>query len=91
MLGVTDLNLFDSLLAQLRSSTIACSFLRIGQTQCARCSFGLVPHMELLQFIASATFGTFIGDPHDDVRIIFIYLQSLFSLCCLCNRGNLEK
>lgn len=63
MLGVTDLNLFDSLLAQLRSSTIACSFLRIGQTQCARCVFGLVPHVELLQFISSATFGAYLGDP----------------------------
>ncbi|XP_062615666.1 KICSTOR complex protein SZT2-like, partial [Saccostrea cucullata] len=66
MLGVTDLNLFDTLLAQLRSSTIACSFLRIGQTQCARCSFGLVPHVELLQFISSTTFGTYIGDPPDE-------------------------
>lgn len=75
MLGVTDLNLFDSLLAQLRSSTIACSFLRIGQTQCARCIFGLVPHVELLQFIASATFGAYLGDPQSEVIRLIPYFN----------------
>lgn len=82
MLGVTDLNLFDSLLAQLRSSTIACSFLRIGQTQCARCIFGLVPHVELLQFIASATFGAYLGDPQSEViRLISLCIYKFFSHC----------
>jgi hypothetical protein len=93
MLGVTDLNLFDSLLAQLRSNTITCSFLRIGQTQCARCSFGLVPHVELLQFIASATFGTYLGDPHDDVGMISLnkyflhYLVIDVQESCFANRA----
>lgn len=89
MLGVTDLNLFDSLLAQLRSSTIACSFLRIGQTQCARCIFGLVPHVELLQFIASATFGAYLGDPQSEViRLISFCIYKVLSHCLGVSNWN---
>ncbi|KAK3091384.1 hypothetical protein FSP39_019468 [Pinctada imbricata] len=65
VLGVTDHTQFDVILNQLRSSTISCSFLKIGQSYCPRSQFGYVPHLELLQFIATATFGAYFDSCPD--------------------------
>lgn len=73
MLGVTDNNLFDSLMTQLRNSTIACSFLKTGDTYCSRCQFGHIPHVELLQFIATATFGAYFSSCPDLVTIVYCH------------------
>ncbi|XP_060082039.1 KICSTOR complex protein SZT2-like [Ylistrum balloti] len=61
MMGSPDANIFDHIMTQLRNSTVACSFLKIGETYCARCQFGCIPHVELLQFIATATFGAYFA------------------------------
>lgn len=66
---VTDSNRFDALMTQLRNSTIACSFLKMGDTYCARAQFGHIPHVELLQFISTATFGAYFSSCPDLVRI----------------------
>ncbi|XP_052100492.1 KICSTOR complex protein SZT2-like isoform X3 [Mytilus californianus] len=62
---VTDSNRFDALMTQLRNSTIACSFLKMGDTYCARAQFGHIPHVELLQFISTATFGAYFSSCPD--------------------------
>ncbi|XP_014668477.1 PREDICTED: protein SZT2-like [Priapulus caudatus] len=59
--GPPDTAMFESLLVQLRNSTIACSFLNISSPYHPACSLGYVPYMELLQFIATATFGAFMS------------------------------
>lgn len=76
--AVTDSNRFDLLMTQLRNSTIACSFLKMGQSYCPRTQFGHVPHVELLQFIASATFGSYFSTCPDLVSIVCDYSISYF-------------
>ncbi|XP_021342251.1 protein SZT2-like isoform X1 [Mizuhopecten yessoensis] len=61
MMGSPDANMFDHIMTQLRNSTVACSFLKMGETYCARCQFGCIPHVELLQFMATATFGAYFA------------------------------
>ncbi|KAJ8305511.1 LOW QUALITY PROTEIN: hypothetical protein KUTeg_016056 [Tegillarca granosa] len=82
ILGVTDNNLFDSLMTQLRNSTIACSFLKTGDTYCSRCQFGHIPHVELLQFIATATFGAYFSSCPDLVLKSQINILCIFTLSC---------
>ncbi|ESO95892.1 hypothetical protein LOTGIDRAFT_144381, partial [Lottia gigantea] len=69
LVGLPDANLFESLLTQIRNSTISCSFLKIGSNQpdFGQYGFGHVPHVELMQFLATATFGAYIAScPKDD-------------------------
>ncbi|GIY29627.1 KICSTOR complex protein SZT2 [Caerostris extrusa] len=49
----------DSLLTQLRNSTIACSFIQLGSPFHAFSCFGRVPYKELMEFIANATCGAY--------------------------------
>ena len=58
-LGMPDANLFEFLLSQLRASTISCSFMRIGESKSPFGHFGHVSHIELMQFVATATFGSY--------------------------------
>ncbi|XP_041357997.1 KICSTOR complex protein SZT2-like isoform X2 [Gigantopelta aegis] len=63
MVALPDASLLESLLSQLRKSTIACSFFKIGSAGacCLHHQFGHVPHIQLMQFIATATFGAYFG------------------------------
>ncbi|GAB1605816.1 Hypothetical predicted protein [Argonauta hians] len=61
MVGLPDASMFEALVAQLRNSTIACSFLHIGCSHHSNLSFGRVPHTELMKFIATATFGGYFA------------------------------
>lgn len=70
-LGVPDANLFEFLLTQLRTSTIACTFLRIGENRTPFGHFGHIPHTELMQFIATATFGSYFDTCPDVVSLVY--------------------
>ncbi|XP_022100207.1 KICSTOR complex protein SZT2-like isoform X2 [Acanthaster planci] len=62
--GVTampDMASTTHLLTQMRNSTVACSFLQVGKGFHPHCSFGYIPHTEIMQFIATATFGAFLS------------------------------
>ncbi|XP_046747125.1 KICSTOR complex protein SZT2-like [Diprion similis] len=60
IVGVTDVHVLDSLVQQLRASTVACSFLHVGSTYHPHCSNALVPYQDLLHFLATATLGTYM-------------------------------
>ncbi|XP_075472186.1 KICSTOR complex protein SZT2 isoform X4 [Ascaphus truei] len=59
--SVPDVAVCETLLNQLRSSTIACSFVQVGGVYSYDCSFGYVPNVELMKFIAMATFGSYLS------------------------------
>ncbi|XP_076387408.1 KICSTOR complex protein SZT2 isoform X2 [Megachile rotundata] len=60
IVGTTDVHVLDSVMQQLRATTIACSFLHVGSTYHPHCADGLVPYQDLLHFIARATLGTYM-------------------------------
>ncbi|XP_048580524.1 KICSTOR complex protein SZT2 isoform X3 [Nematostella vectensis] len=59
--ALPDASAVDSMLAQLRASTVCCSFLKVGSGFHANCSLGYVPHCDLMQFIAMATSGAYLS------------------------------
>ncbi|XP_053983197.1 KICSTOR complex protein SZT2-like [Hylaeus volcanicus] len=61
IIGTTDVHVLDSVIQQLRATTVACSFLRVGSTYHPHCADGLVPNQDLLYFIAGATLGTYMS------------------------------
>ncbi|XP_013863525.1 protein SZT2 [Austrofundulus limnaeus] len=58
--SVPDVAVCETLLNQLRSGTIACSFVQVGGAYSYDCSFGYIPNVELMKFISLATFGTYL-------------------------------
>ncbi|CAL1272334.1 unnamed protein product [Larinioides sclopetarius] len=50
---------FDSILTQLRNSTISCSFIQLGSPFHSFSCFGRVPYKELMEFFATATCGAY--------------------------------
>ncbi|CAL7950911.1 unnamed protein product [Xylocopa violacea] len=61
IVGNTDVHVLDTVIQQLRATTIACSFLHVGSTYHPHCADGLVPYQDLLHFIARATLGTYMS------------------------------
>ena len=61
IVGVTDAHAMDSVIQQLRATTIACSFLHVGSSYHPHCANGLVPYEEILIFFATATLGTYFS------------------------------
>ncbi|XP_075688770.1 LOW QUALITY PROTEIN: KICSTOR complex protein SZT2 [Rhinoderma darwinii] len=59
--SVPDVAVCETLLNQLRSGTIACSFVQVGGVYSYDCSFGYVPNVELMKFIAMATLGSYLS------------------------------
>ncbi|XP_053324892.1 KICSTOR complex protein SZT2 [Spea bombifrons] len=59
--SVPDVAVCETLLNLLRSSTIACSFVQVGGVYSYDCSFGYVPNVELMKFIAMATLGSYLS------------------------------
>ena len=79
IVGCPEAALFDSLMSQLRHSTIECSFIQTGGggssthstgTDAGCAGLGQVVFHELMQFIAMATFGAYITKLPDLVRRI---------------------
>ncbi|XP_076579453.1 SZT2 subunit of KICSTOR complex isoform X1 [Chaetodon auriga] len=58
--SVPDVAVCETLLNQLRSGTIACSFVQVGGAYSYDCSFGYIPNVELMKFISLATFGSYL-------------------------------
>uniref|UniRef100_A0A672L0D1 SZT2 subunit of KICSTOR complex n=1 Tax=Sinocyclocheilus grahami TaxID=75366 RepID=A0A672L0D1_SINGR len=59
--SVPDVAVCETLLNQLRSGTIACSFVQVGGAYSYDCSFGYIPNVELMKFISMATFGSYLS------------------------------
>ncbi len=66
--GLPDVNLFDSLMMQLRHSMISCSFIELGSGFDRLSGLGHVPYRDMLYFIASATFGVYFSEVPSPVR-----------------------
>ncbi|XP_028301054.1 KICSTOR complex protein SZT2 isoform X3 [Gouania willdenowi] len=58
--SIPDVAVCETLLNQLRSGTIACSFVQVGGAYSYDCSFGYIPNVELMKFISLATFGSYL-------------------------------
>ena len=71
-----DVNVLDSVLAQLRSGTVSCSFLHVGSPFHPHCCAGLVPYVDLMQFVADATFGAYLNVIPETVSIFGDWLQA---------------
>ena len=59
IIGIKNAHTLDSIIQQLRATTVACSFLRVGSAYNPHCADGLVPYQDLLYFIAAATLGSY--------------------------------
>ncbi|XP_077389391.1 SZT2 subunit of KICSTOR complex isoform X4 [Festucalex cinctus] len=60
VMSVPDVVVCETLLNQLRSGTITCSFVQVGGPYSYDCSFGYIPNVELMKFISVATFGSYL-------------------------------
>lgn len=80
MVGLPDATVFESLMVQLRNGTIACSFLRLGNSRSDSCQLGHIPHVELLQFIATATFGAYFSTCPNVVRMQTCFMFLMLTL-----------
>lgn len=82
LVGVPEAYFLESLLTQLRNSTISCSFLKVGPTLPIQQQFGHVPNVELMQFIATATFGGYFSSCPDlrdeDMGEPNVYHQAMY-------------
>ena len=91
ILDVPNLSAFEAVMRQIRARIISCSFVQIGaannhnETNKTRgskapiASLGHVPNEELLKFISSSTFGSFIYFNVDHVKDGSTLLTRLFS------------
>lgn len=61
IVGIKNAHTLDSIIQQLRATTVACSFLRVGSAYDPHCADGLVPYQDLLYFIAAATLGSYMS------------------------------
>ncbi|XP_029156600.1 KICSTOR complex protein SZT2-like [Nylanderia fulva] len=61
IVGIKNAQTLDSIIQQLRATTVACSFLCVGSAYDPHCADGLVPYQDLLYFIAAATLGSYIS------------------------------
>lgn len=78
IMGTTDVHALDSVIQQLRATTVACSFLHVGSTYHPHCADGLVPYQDLLYFMARATLGTYIPFSRYPVRNFLMYYLYLY-------------
>lgn len=73
IVGIKNAHTLDSIIQQLRATTVACSFLRVGSGYDPHCADGLVPYEDLLYFIAAATLGSYMSFSSYVVREFVIY------------------
>ncbi|XP_047362781.1 KICSTOR complex protein SZT2 isoform X1 [Vespa velutina] len=60
IVSTTDVHVLDSIMQQLRATTIACSFVHVGSVYHPHCADGLIPYQDLLCFLAAATLGSYM-------------------------------
>ena len=73
VVGLPEASLFESLMSQLHHNTIACTFIPIGSGFHMGAGLGQMPYVELLQFLASATFGAYFGKAPRLVRYQYLF------------------
>ncbi|XP_074640655.1 KICSTOR complex protein SZT2-like [Tubulanus polymorphus] len=82
-ISVPDTMVFEGLMSQLRRSTVACSFVQISDNNPTSCGFGDVPYTELMQFIATATFGAYLASSRPVVesedKVMNVFHRALFT------------
>lgn len=61
VVGFPDSSVFEMLMQQMRHDMVACSFVQVGCGYEMSRSYGHVPYPELMQFMATATFGTYFS------------------------------
>ena len=71
IVGLPDASMFESLMSQLRHSTIECSFIKIGGEGHRQAGLGHIPYKELMQFMAMATFGAYFNKLPPQVSFCF--------------------
>lgn len=77
IVGIKNAHTLDSIIQQLRATTVACSFLHVGSMYDPHCADGLVPYQDLLYFIAAATLGSYMSFSSNTVRKFLIYITAL--------------
>ena len=75
IVGLPEATVFESLMASLRHQNIACSFIHVGCTVNRGTGLGQVSYSELLQFMATATFGAYFSKIPDLVSI-HVYMKN---------------
>ncbi|XP_043487708.1 KICSTOR complex protein SZT2-like isoform X1 [Polistes fuscatus] len=82
IVSTTDVHLLDSIMQQLRATTVACSFVHVGSMYHPHCADGLIPYQDLLCFLAAATLGSYmtympqiVPEPEEDINI---YHKNIF-------------
>lgn len=68
MLSAPNASVLNLLLTQLRMQTITCSFLQVGSSAHPHSCLGFLPYTDLMNFIATATFGAYLPLCPDIVR-----------------------
>lgn len=86
IVGIKNAHTLDSIIQQLRATTVACSFLRVGSAYDPHCANGLVPYQDLLYFISAATLGSYMSFNSYVVCRLLIYLLPL----CLITSNNIN-
>lgn len=84
IVGIRNAQTLDSIIQQLRATTVACSFLCVGSAYDPHCADGLVPYQDLLYFISAATLGSYISFTS---YIVCKLLISIFLYLCLLTRN----
>ncbi|KAI7807837.1 KICSTOR complex protein SZT2 isoform X9 [Triplophysa rosa] len=80
--SVPDVAVCETLLNQLRSGTIACSFVQVGGAYSYNCSFGYIPNVELMKFISMATFGSYLStcpEPESTSQVLNAYHRAFLT------------
>uniref|UniRef100_A0A2C9KFZ7 KICSTOR complex protein SZT2 n=1 Tax=Biomphalaria glabrata TaxID=6526 RepID=A0A2C9KFZ7_BIOGL len=65
IVGLPNSYLIELLLNQMRNNTTMCSFIKVGSPSSLYRKLAHVPHIELMQAIATATFGAYLGTGPD--------------------------
>lgn len=60
----------DMVLSQLRYNTVSCSFIQLSSPYHPHVCYGILPYIDFMKFIASATSGAFIASAPYIVIII---------------------
>ncbi|XP_046713542.1 KICSTOR complex protein SZT2 isoform X6 [Silurus meridionalis] len=93
VMSVPDVAVCETLLNQLRSGTIACSFVQVGGAYSYECSFGYVPNVELMKFISMATFGSYLSLCPDPVQMdqqMNSYHRSFLNYSFFCTNESIN-
>lgn len=72
VVSVPDGRYLDIILSQLRYNTVSCSFIQLSSPFHPHLCHGVLPYVDLMKFIATATFGSFMTEAPEIVTISFV-------------------